>query len=213
MTGGSALVGGSLPVSPPVLAGYGDMAAVEEGEDADIRALFETNVFGPAAVTRAVLPGMRARRHGTIVNIASVGGIIGFPGSGYYAEGLSGERGRASRTPRPADRTRPVPDGLGRAVAEAIVDLHHRLRADGGKALRRRAQGRQAGCRYTELHHSPPAVIKALQSPEPPQHLVLGREGFENAERQLKSELEQIELWKETSFSADYPISSARAAS
>jgi len=117
-----------------VLAGYGDMAAVEEGEDADIRALFETNVFGPAAVTRAVLPGMRARRHGTIVNIASVGGIIGFPGSGYYAEGLSGERGRASRTPRPADRTRPVPDGLGRAVAEAIADLHHRLRADGGKA-------------------------------------------------------------------------------
>ena len=70
-------------------------AAVEEGEDKDIRAVFETNFFGLAAMIRAVLPGMRARRHGFIVNIASVGGFVGFPGSGYYAatkfavEGLS----------------------------------------------------------------------------------------------------------------------------
>ena len=49
------------------------------------------------------------------------------------------------------------------------------------------------------------AVIKALESPLPPQHLVLGREGFENVERQLRSELDQIELWKEVSFGADYP--------
>ncbi len=76
-------------------AGYGYMAAVEEGEDTEIRALFETNFFGLAAVIRAVLPGMRSRRNGSIVNIASVGGIVGFPGSGYYAatkfavEGLS----------------------------------------------------------------------------------------------------------------------------
>jgi len=76
-------------------AGYGYLSAVEEGEDAAIRALFDTNFFGLAAMLRAVLPRMRARRAGTIVNIASVGGIIGFPGSGYYAatkfavEGLS----------------------------------------------------------------------------------------------------------------------------
>ncbi len=76
-------------------AGYGYMAAVEEGEEKDIRAQFDTNFFGLAAMIRAVLPGMRARRHGTIVNIASVGGIVGFAGSGYYAatkfavEGLS----------------------------------------------------------------------------------------------------------------------------
>jgi len=66
-------------------AGYGYLAAVEEGDDKEIRAMFETNFFGLAAMTRAVLPGMRARRSGTVINIASVGGIIGFPGSGYYA--------------------------------------------------------------------------------------------------------------------------------
>src|SRR5271157_516920 len=76
-------------------AGYGYLAAIEEGDDADIRAMFEANVFGLAAMTRAVLPVMRAQKSGAIVNISSVGGFIGFPGSGYYAatkfavEGLS----------------------------------------------------------------------------------------------------------------------------
>ena len=76
-------------------AGYGYLAAIEEGDDADIRAMFETNFFGLAALTRAVLPIMRAQKSGAIVNISSMGGFIGFPGSGYYAatkfavEGLS----------------------------------------------------------------------------------------------------------------------------
>ena len=76
-------------------AGYGYLAAVEEGDDADVRAMFETNFFGLAAMTRAVLPVMRTEKSGAIVNISSMGGFIGFPGSGYYAatkfavEGLS----------------------------------------------------------------------------------------------------------------------------
>jgi NAD(P)-dependent dehydrogenase (short-subunit alcohol dehydrogenase family)/uncharacterized protein (DUF1810 family) len=76
-------------------AGYGYLAAVEEGDDADVRAMFDTNFFGLAATTRAVLPIMRAQKSGAIVNISSMGGFIGFPGSGYYAatkfavEGLS----------------------------------------------------------------------------------------------------------------------------
>ncbi len=76
-------------------AGYGYLAAVEEGDDADIRAMFETNFFGLAAMTRAVLPLMRAQKSGAVVNISSMGGFIGNPGSAYYAatkfalEGLS----------------------------------------------------------------------------------------------------------------------------
>jgi NADP-dependent 3-hydroxy acid dehydrogenase YdfG len=56
-------------------AGYGYLAAVEEGVDAEIRKLFDTNVFGLADVTRAVLPGMRARRSGHIVTVSSLGGL------------------------------------------------------------------------------------------------------------------------------------------
>ncbi|MEU9078031.1 SDR family NAD(P)-dependent oxidoreductase [Kitasatospora sp. NPDC048538] len=76
-------------------AGYGYLAAVEEGEDEEVRALFDTDVFGVVDTTRAVLPGMRARRAGHIVNISSLGGLVGFGATGYYhatkfaVEGLS----------------------------------------------------------------------------------------------------------------------------
>ena len=66
-------------------AGYGYQSTVEEGDDAEIRAQFEANVFGLFALTRAVLPAMRAQRSGHVINITSVAGLVGFPGSGYYA--------------------------------------------------------------------------------------------------------------------------------
>jgi NAD(P)-dependent dehydrogenase (short-subunit alcohol dehydrogenase family) len=66
-------------------AGVGYLAAVEEGRDEEIRWQFETNFFGPAALARAVLPGMRRRGRGTIVNISSMAGFIGMMGMGYYS--------------------------------------------------------------------------------------------------------------------------------
>jgi NAD(P)-dependent dehydrogenase (short-subunit alcohol dehydrogenase family) len=163
---------------------------------------------------------MRARRHGTIVNIASVGGIIGFPGSGYYAatkfavEGLS--EALASEVAPLGLRVllvEPGPfrtDWAGRSLKQSPIFITDYEQTAG---KRRRGMAQYSGTQPGDPARAVEAVIKALQSPEPPQHLVLGREGFENVERQLKSELEQIGLWKETSFSADYPISSARAAS
>src|ERR1700722_11354606 len=77
-------------------AGYGYRAAVEEGDDADVKQLFATNFFGPVTLIKAVLPGMRARRSGAIVNISSIGARRTPEGSGYYSatkaalEGLSG---------------------------------------------------------------------------------------------------------------------------
>ena len=65
-------------------AGVGYLAAVEEGDDDSIRWQFETNVFGPAALIRAVLPAMRRRKRGTIVNISSVAGFASHAGMGYY---------------------------------------------------------------------------------------------------------------------------------
>src|SRR5580693_232040 len=77
-------------------AGYGYRGAVEEGVDADVRTLFETHFFGTVAMIKAVLPGMRGRRRGAIVNISSIGAQLTPVGSGYYSaakaaiEGLSG---------------------------------------------------------------------------------------------------------------------------
>jgi NAD(P)-dependent dehydrogenase (short-subunit alcohol dehydrogenase family) len=66
-------------------AGIGYFAAVEESTDDEIRRIFDINVFGLSDVIRAVLPGMRARRSGTIVNFSSIGGLRAFPAVGYYA--------------------------------------------------------------------------------------------------------------------------------
>src|ERR1700693_2375620 len=64
-------------------AGFGYVGAVEESEETEVRAMVETNFFGLARMIHVVLPGMRRRKHGSIVNISSIGGLVGFPGVGY----------------------------------------------------------------------------------------------------------------------------------
>ncbi|MGI4899670.1 MAG: oxidoreductase, partial [Janthinobacterium lividum] len=76
-------------------AGYGYFSSIEEGEEEKIRAQFETNFFGLVNVIQAVLPGMREKRSGHIVNFSSIGGLRAFTATGYYhatkfaVEGLS----------------------------------------------------------------------------------------------------------------------------
>jgi NAD(P)-dependent dehydrogenase (short-subunit alcohol dehydrogenase family) len=66
-------------------AGYGYLAAVEEGDDAEVRALFDTNFFGAVDTIKAVLPGMRAQGGGRIVNVSSMTGIVTNPPNTYYS--------------------------------------------------------------------------------------------------------------------------------
>jgi NAD(P)-dependent dehydrogenase (short-subunit alcohol dehydrogenase family) len=66
-------------------AGYGYMAAIEEGDDAEVRALFDTNYFGAVDMIKAVLPQMRERRAGRIINISSMAGIVANPPNAYYS--------------------------------------------------------------------------------------------------------------------------------
>ena len=194
-------------------AGYGYMAAIEEGEENGVRALFETNFFGLAAMIRAVLPGMRARRHGAIVNISSVGGLRGLAGSGYYAA------------------TKFAVEGLSEALAQEVepLGIHVMLvepgpfRTDwGGRSLqqspnviadyeetagkRRRQVPLYNGTQPGDPARAGEAVINALQSATPPRHLVLGRQGLEVARNQLTSMLQEFDAWEETSLSADYPV-------
>lgn len=66
-------------------AGIELRSSIEDADDADVRRQFETNVFGPLRVIRAVLPAMRARQRGTIVNVSSVAGIVARPFGGFYS--------------------------------------------------------------------------------------------------------------------------------
>src|SRR5262245_35599566 len=66
-------------------AGYGHEGVLEESPIEEMLHQFSVNVFGAVAVTKAVLPGMRARRHGYIINVTSMAGLAGLPGIAYYA--------------------------------------------------------------------------------------------------------------------------------
>ena len=66
-------------------AGYGYLSAVEEGDDTEVRALFDTNFFGAVDMIKAVLPGMRARGEGHIINVSSMTGIVTNPPNTYYS--------------------------------------------------------------------------------------------------------------------------------
>jgi NAD(P)-dependent dehydrogenase (short-subunit alcohol dehydrogenase family) len=193
-------------------AGYGYLAAVEEGEEKDIRAMFDTNFFGLAAMIRAVLPGMRARRHGFIVNIASVGGIVGFAGSGYYAATKFAVEGLTESLAQEVEPlgihvllVEPGPfrtDWAGRSLKQSTHFIGD-YEESAGKRRRETAgySGEQAG----DPARAAEAVITALQSPTPPRHLVLGRVGFENVENHLRSMIQEVDRWKVTSLGADYP--------
>ncbi len=66
-------------------AGYGYMSAVEEGEDDEVRRLFDTNYFGVVDTLKAVLPIMRQQRSGHVVNISSMTGLVANPPNAYYS--------------------------------------------------------------------------------------------------------------------------------
>jgi len=192
-------------------AGYGYLSAVEEGEDEEVRAMFETNVFGLANMTKAVLPGMRARRRGHIVNISSVGGLIGFPGIGYYnaskfaVEGLSEALAKETAGLDQGDdrRAGAVPHGLGgpllKTPKNAIADY-----AQSAGARRAAIQG-YSGSQQGDPVRGAEAIIQAVEAPQAPLHLLLGRPAFDLTAAKLKEFSAEMETWREVSLGADFP--------
>jgi NAD(P)-dependent dehydrogenase (short-subunit alcohol dehydrogenase family) len=193
-------------------AGFGYLAAVEEGEDAEVRAMFETNVFALAAMTRAVLPGMRRRGSGHIINISSVAGLVGFPGVGYYnatkfaVEGLS--EALAKEVEPLGIKVLVVEPGPFRTdwAGRSLKQTGHPIDAYAGTGGTRRAaiaggSGHQAG----DPVRAAEAMIQAVQSETPPLHLVLGRMALENARAKFDRMSRDFDQWEQTTLGADFP--------
>jgi NAD(P)-dependent dehydrogenase (short-subunit alcohol dehydrogenase family) len=193
-------------------AGYGYQATVEEADDREIREQFEANVFGLFSVTRAVLPGMRERRRGHVINITSVAGFIGFPGSGFYAASKHAVEGfsdalYAEGKPLGIKVTcvEPGPfrtDWAGRSLRQTQSSIAAYAET-GAARMRQTAEhsGKQAG----DPVRAARAMIKITEVDDPPRHLVLGEIGYNNVANKLRERLVQIEEWRETSLSADFP--------
>lgn len=193
-------------------AGYGYQSSVEEGEEEKIRAQFDANVFGLFALTRAVLPVMRAQRSGHILNITSVAGFVGFPASGYYAatkhavEGFSDSLA-AEVAPLGIRVTciEPGPfrtDWAGRSLIQtpnAIADYAETAGA------RLKVTSEKSGTQAGDPVRAGEAMIRVTEMENPPRHLVLGAWGYDAVTTRLKQRLAEIEAWRETSLGADYP--------
>src|ERR1700680_310928 len=181
--------------------------------------MMETNFFGRDGVMQVVLLGMRHRRRGSIVNISSIGGLVGFPGVGYYnatkfaVEGLSESLAKEVAPfgikvlvvePGPFR-----PDWAGRSLKTSSKQIPEYAETAG--AFRQRimgGSGKQVGDPVRAGH----AIIKALESDNAPLHLVLGRIALDTARTKIELLRGELDAWEETSLSADYPESQATVA-
>jgi NAD(P)-dependent dehydrogenase (short-subunit alcohol dehydrogenase family) len=193
-------------------AGYGYQSTVEEGEEAEIRAQFETNVFGLFALTRAVLPLMRSQRKGNIINVTSVAGLIGFPGSGYYAASKHAIEGwsdalRAEVQPLGIGVTcvEPGPfrtDWAGRSLRQTPTRI-----ADYAETAGKRLEMTKgySGAQPGDPVRAGEAMIALTTRINPPRHLVLGEWGYGAVVENLRQRLEEVESQRAESLAADFP--------
>ncbi|MCV7401532.1 SDR family NAD(P)-dependent oxidoreductase [Mycobacterium fragae] len=192
-------------------AGYGYRAAVEEGDDDDVRTLFETHFFGTVAMIKAVLPGMRARRSGAIVNISSIGVQLTPVGSGYYSaakaaiEGISGAL-RGELAPLGISVTVVEPgafrtDFAGRSLAQSssVIDDYA---ATAGQ--RRKENDTMHGNQPGDPAKAGAAIIAAVESTEPPAFLLLGPDALAAYRYVADARAKEIANWEQLSASTNF---------
>lgn len=192
-------------------AGYGYQSTIEEGEDIEIRAQFDTNVFGLFAMTRAVLPVMRHQRQGNIINITSVAGLVGLPGSGYYAASKHAVEGwsdalRAEVQPLGIGVTciEPGPfrtDWAGRSLRQSANRIADYAQTAGKRlAATKDVSGNQAG----DPAKAAETMIAIADGADAPRHIVLGKWGYETVVEHLQKRLQEILNQRQRSLSADF---------
>jgi NAD(P)-dependent dehydrogenase (short-subunit alcohol dehydrogenase family) len=193
-------------------AGYGYMASAEEGEEDQIRAVFDTNVFGLFAMTRAVLPLMRAHRQGHVINIASVAGFVGLGGSAYYSATKHAVEGFSKALAIEVEPLglkvtciEPGPfrtDFAGRSSKTTEVKIDDYAETVGKRiATGQQNSGKQAG----DPERAAEAIVAMTAEDKPPHHLVLGKIGFGGVTKYLRRQLDEVESHRDMALSADFP--------
>ena len=192
-------------------AGYCYRSSVEEADRDGVNRMFETNFFGPVALIQAVLPGMRERRSGAIVNISSIGAVRTGAASGYYAatkaalelmsEGLSAEC-------KPLGiRTMIVEPGAFRThFYDSSLKGADMTIGDYAETAWKRSpqnavnQGNQPG----DPAKAGDVLIDALESENPPLRMLLGSDAVKIVRGALESRLQELEQWADASARTDF---------
>ena len=193
-------------------AGYGYMSAVEEGDDAEVRKLFDTNYFGVADALKAVLPGMRSRRSGHIVNISSMTGLVANPPNAYYSS------------------TKFALEALTEALSKEVAPLGIKVTAIEPGAFRTDWASRSmqesstpigdydenVGTRKTMIKefaaHLPgdprkvaEAVLMVTALDEPPLRLLLGRDVLAAVREKIAAMTASIDQWESVTKNVNFP--------
>lgn len=193
-------------------AGRGWFGSIEGMADADVRAMFELNFFAVLSVTRAALPGMRARGDGWILNMSSVAGLRGTTGFGFYSatkfaleavtEQLREEVApfgiRVMAIEPGAFRTRAYAGFADEPIDEPVPEYRAMLEQV------RTAMVEQDGAQPGDPRRGVRAVISAMAQDPPPRRLVLGSSGFDVAVTALEDSLAEIRRHEKLSRGADF---------
>jgi len=191
-------------------AGYGHEGILEESPLEEMRRQFDVNVFGAVAMIKAVLPGMRQRRRGHIINITSMGSFITLPGISYYCgskfalEGIS-ETLSKELAPFNIHVTAVAPgsfrtDWAGRSMIRSprsipdYDDLFEPVRK-----TRKEKSGNQPGDPVKAAH----AMLALLESQNPPIHLLLGSDALSLVRQKLGALDKEIDQWEKLTRSTD----------
>ncbi|PNU05582.1 oxidoreductase [Novosphingobium guangzhouense] len=192
-------------------AGYGHEGALEESSMDDLQRQFAANVFGPVAMMKALLPGMRDRRRGHIVNVTSMGGFITMPGISFYCgskfalEGISEALGKEV-APFGIHMTALAPgqfrtDWAGRSMdrtPRSIADYDAVM--DPIRAARQAKSGQQPG----DPARAAQALLALVDAPTPPTRLFLGQDALDLVEAKIAGMGAEIAQWRSLSCSTSF---------
>ncbi len=192
-------------------AGYGHEGILEESSLDDMRRQFDANVFGAVAMIKAVLPGMRARRSGRIVNVTSMGGFITMPGitsycgSKFALEGISEALGKEVK-PLGISVTALAPgqfrtDWAGRSMIRAERSIaEYDAVMDPIRAARQAKSGNQPG----DPAKAAQALLKLVETENPPVRLYLGADALKLVEDKIDAMKTEMAAWEAVSRSTDF---------
>jgi NAD(P)-dependent dehydrogenase (short-subunit alcohol dehydrogenase family) len=193
-------------------AGYGSMGSIEEVTAEEVYRQFDVNVFGPLHVLRAVLPHLRSRRAGHILNITSIGGLRAFPGVGIYngskfaLEGI-GESLSLQLAPLGIHVTNVEPSGFrtkwageSATFTEPKIEDYQATVGENMRAIQGYS-GRQPG----DPVRAAQAMFDLVRLEQPPLHLPLGKAAVKGAREKVAALAKELEQYAAMGDAADFP--------
>lgn len=194
-------------------AGHGLRAAIEEADRTEIDEVFATNFFGPIAMIKAVMPGMRARRMGTIINVSSIAARDPGMGSGYYAAtkcALEGISGGLRKEAKPlgikvivVEPGQFKTDFYGRSLTQSRDAIDDYAETAGRNRIENESPD---GDRVGDPSRAGDAIIMAVESSDPPDLLLLGSDALKVVGAALEKDRTELEAWKAISVSTDFSV-------